>query len=334
MAETKERVKSHTAWIDVLKGITIILVVIGHNANETVTDFIYCFHMPLFFLLSGFLFSPKPMRKYLTRSFTRLIIPYMMFLLTIAAPQILSAIMHYNIYGYAIGGGKHFIISVLYGGRLLTGAYGVFWFISVLWFATNLFNLILRLNTSPWVLPVMIFVGYLSAMLPIPLPWNIHIVPMALSYIWVGFLIRSSLLPYIQERLKYNMICNIAISVIVLLIIFLLREELTIDMKYGSYGTYVISFISSVFASIAVAIIAISISRYDPLSHALGLVGLASMVVMYLHPPIKYIILSFNLPAADILAILLGISLSLGAYMILDRFKLTQKLYLGKTNIS
>lgn len=40
-------------WIDVLRALGIILVVLGHVSKEPNTViFIYAFHMPLFFLLS------------------------------------------------------------------------------------------------------------------------------------------------------------------------------------------------------------------------------------------------------------------------------------------
>ncbi len=41
-----------------LKGIGIALVVIGHSGcPDALCDFIYAFHMPLFFIISGFLFK-------------------------------------------------------------------------------------------------------------------------------------------------------------------------------------------------------------------------------------------------------------------------------------
>lgn len=46
------------SWIDVLKGIGIILVVIGHTSMENpLVKWIYVFHMPLFFALSGYMFG-------------------------------------------------------------------------------------------------------------------------------------------------------------------------------------------------------------------------------------------------------------------------------------
>ena len=42
-----------------LKGIGIILVVLGHTThNDELSSWIYHFHMPLFFFLSGVFFSP------------------------------------------------------------------------------------------------------------------------------------------------------------------------------------------------------------------------------------------------------------------------------------
>lgn len=52
----KERILlgSRAEWIDVLKGIGIILVVIGHvNTKGFLVQWLYTFHMPLFFALSG-----------------------------------------------------------------------------------------------------------------------------------------------------------------------------------------------------------------------------------------------------------------------------------------
>ena len=46
--------------LDVLKGIGIILVVIGHrNCPKHLDDYIFSFHMPLFFIASGYFFNKK-----------------------------------------------------------------------------------------------------------------------------------------------------------------------------------------------------------------------------------------------------------------------------------
>ena len=53
--------------MSICKGLAIILMVIGHaEAPELVTNFIYTFHMPVFFIAAGYFFS----RKYLSDPWT------------------------------------------------------------------------------------------------------------------------------------------------------------------------------------------------------------------------------------------------------------------------
>lgn len=71
-------------WIDNLKGFGILLVVIGHTVpREGLGQWIYAFHMPLFFFISGFLLSKKmekgyvvEMRKDLMALTYRLLFPF------------------------------------------------------------------------------------------------------------------------------------------------------------------------------------------------------------------------------------------------------------------
>ena len=84
------------------KGIAIILVVIGHYFPENspdywihVRDFIYLFHMPLFFILSGYLFQFSSINNInlfpglIIKKIKRLIVPF----LTVAAIFILVKII-------------------------------------------------------------------------------------------------------------------------------------------------------------------------------------------------------------------------------------------------
>jgi fucose 4-O-acetylase-like acetyltransferase len=69
------------AYLDVAKGIGILLVVLGHNyVRISVPDlgkFIFSFHMPFFFLLSGIFFNPAyPLPVLFKRRFETLIRPY------------------------------------------------------------------------------------------------------------------------------------------------------------------------------------------------------------------------------------------------------------------
>lgn len=73
-------------WIDTAKGIAIFLVVLGHSVqyylckdnyeDHFLWKFIYSFHMPFFFILSGYVIGLKPLSLKVKNKFCRLLIPY------------------------------------------------------------------------------------------------------------------------------------------------------------------------------------------------------------------------------------------------------------------
>lgn len=75
--------KERIAWVDYSKAIGIFLVVLAHTPLWTPAQtFIYVFHMPLFFFLSGLLFSfnkHSDFRSFAGHRFRQLMIPYFFF---------------------------------------------------------------------------------------------------------------------------------------------------------------------------------------------------------------------------------------------------------------
>lgn len=82
--------KKRIEYIDIAKGIGILLVVMGHNDFAVVSPFmykvIYSFHMPLFFFLSGyFLNTAAGFWNFLRKRFNSLMKPYFFILFLIYA---------------------------------------------------------------------------------------------------------------------------------------------------------------------------------------------------------------------------------------------------------
>ena len=71
---TKKRIQ----WIDIAKGIGIVLMIVGHTfLNESFSrKLVFSFHMPVFFILAGYTFRVKPMRDVVQSSVKRLLVPY------------------------------------------------------------------------------------------------------------------------------------------------------------------------------------------------------------------------------------------------------------------
>lgn len=74
--------KKRLAFPDVAKGIAILAVILGHSLSHYVTDytnllcnFVFSFHMPLFFIVSGYFYSNRA--GGITKSARTLLIPYL-----------------------------------------------------------------------------------------------------------------------------------------------------------------------------------------------------------------------------------------------------------------
>ena len=76
--------KTKINYIDYSKGIAILFVIFGHVywGNNIVTTWIYSFHMPLFFIISGFLLKlnkNKDTKSMILKKFKSLMVPYILF---------------------------------------------------------------------------------------------------------------------------------------------------------------------------------------------------------------------------------------------------------------
>lgn len=64
---------------DILKGFGIILMIVAHTygPNSMIWDFIYTFHMPLFFIVTGYFYKQKPISELLKKNYNQLLVPYL-----------------------------------------------------------------------------------------------------------------------------------------------------------------------------------------------------------------------------------------------------------------
>ncbi len=67
--------------VDLLRGVVIILMVLGHTERpELLKDFLSCFRMPLFVIVSGFFFKARePFGVFFVKKLNRLVVPFMIY---------------------------------------------------------------------------------------------------------------------------------------------------------------------------------------------------------------------------------------------------------------
>ena len=121
--------------IDILKGLAILLLIIGHclsGKSTMLTNFLYSFHMPLFFFCSGFLYKKRSIKNVLFKSFFRLIIPC---LICFALSFIVLAILSFVNTGY-----NNQLIEIF--------SFSGIWYLVALFFISILFSLLDQIETK------------------------------------------------------------------------------------------------------------------------------------------------------------------------------------------
>ncbi len=200
--------KKRLSWVDVTKGFLMILVVIGHYPGQLdfpLGKYIYWFHMPAFFIFSGMFFKPilekGVLKQAIYKRFMQLIVPYLFFLVTITVIR----------YGMEIGYGNldiswyaNDLWTLVIGGRFARGAYGVFWFVTTLFFTYLFFLWVTKyFNRTKQIMVLAIFyiIAHIESLIAmrviggapdaasqtIPMIWNIDVSMMAIVYFAIGY---------------------------------------------------------------------------------------------------------------------------------------------------
>lgn len=135
-------------WIDIARGISIIMIIVGHSLYLYTFSFfakvIFAVHVPIFFVLSGYLYKQKRVDNIIKNGLATLILPYVftasiVIVLTFVSNQI-------NFHGWInpIGSTSQAIVADMYGigtpGTLKLGSKSfLITSIGVIWFLLSLF---------------------------------------------------------------------------------------------------------------------------------------------------------------------------------------------------
>jgi len=169
-------IENRLAWMDVAKGIAIILMIIGHTSiPDGISNFIFSFHMPLFFIASGWC------TKWERDSFSRFIIKK---LRNLGLPYIVYSVI-VLLFARCIG------YSEISLDRVLTQGWGGYalWFVPVLFFSLVIARLVL-LIPQKWLRITAAFslmlIGAAFSFHKVSMPWTLCTIPYATFLVLVG----------------------------------------------------------------------------------------------------------------------------------------------------
>lgn len=242
--------KNRIEWIDMSKGIAIFLMVIGHTSiPEIGAKFIWSFHMPLFFIVSGFLYKEENNRAFfpfLRKISKSLLIPYLFF-----------TIINYVGFKYICNPGS---INVDVDKIYLTGWEGIaLWFVQVLFVTELIYNRLiwLRMKCGTTIVVILLlisyFFGYYLFIKDINIPYTMSSVFHAFVFFSVGGLLKTKIKEIASP-------CSISILKILLTFIFA-QFMPRLDLCSNNYGIFFLNTLLACFGTLGVFSISKNLSR-------------------------------------------------------------------------
>lgn len=239
-------------WIDTAKGIGLLLVMLGHLHVPYMSAWIYTFHMPLFFFLSGVVFSGDKysFKEFCIKRMKSLVVPYFClgFVIYLFYVIVNAVVRPENgLYGTNMDMLKNLFVQE---------HFWTIWFLAclfvveILWYW--IWKIFSRWSVVPAVASVSIcIVGLLRYRLGYgSLPWNFDVALVAQLFFYVGHYFKCSQLDkkFIDEMQKNRYILCVAITFLINVAAGFLCIRLSgqsLDMSIGMYGNEVMTILSA-----------------------------------------------------------------------------------------
>lgn len=282
-------------YIDIIKAIGIISIVIGHSCwtitqwNILIGPFVYSYHLMIFLVVSGFLYNEdkvhdkKTLLKYLWKQTIKMV--KLFFLYNLFFVLIHNILLRQNLITGNIYTGPIMIKNILNGLRFITNErfLGAFWFIPMMLIAKILFSCTHYFTKKRKMLMgiIMMLYGILGVILcinQISLPYRMQISILSVFFIFVGLVMKR----HWQVLEKYVFSFGwIPSGIILYLILYFTKSsiDLSVNKIINPWLFFLLTFIGVYFCfSLAMFIV-----KSKKATNFFSLVGKNSMHIMALH---------------------------------------------------
>lgn len=307
-------------WIDVAKGIAMICVILVHVEEHFMPPGtlvstkipIYTFHMPLFFFVSGYLFTMKDsFGEFLKNKCRRILIPYVCL-------GILQALFQGFWQGRNPFGEPWFQSGVFWGnlwGLLIQKRMWTFWFIACLFWLNLLFYVIVRYVKKEKVRALVVILITAAGICYYRLGgnsllWNVDVCLTALLFFYVGFWCKNTdfiNLHILSVKHKWGVFAGFVLLDVVAAFVNYNLSGQFLEFFNRMYGIAPLTYLGAFAGVFAVIILADACHGFGPLQY----IGANSMLFYAWHQ-------TMLLPLTEVLFqkmnLFQGDWLSVGAY--------------------
>lgn len=237
-------------YVDISRGIVIILMVLGHSSiPHWLSNWIWSFHMPFFFFISGMMTSWKRENAFFFITKTR----------SLMLPFIVYSIVNLILIGgsgeksSSIGAYMVYVAQNGWGGIPL-------WFVPILWIALLISKAIIN-SKRRWVISACLIclmaVGWILCFKHIKLPWTLTTIPIAVVYIVLGSYFHTRILFFQNAQMK-KCICWVISGLFITLFI---SHYYRLDLADNSIIPFIPLFIASFAGIIMIIGLSVILSR-------------------------------------------------------------------------
>ncbi|WP_459592377.1 acyltransferase family protein [Enterococcus cecorum] len=259
------------SWLDVLKGIGIVLVTIGHiYSNRTVFNWLYSFHMPLFFLAAGWVYKEKPVLTDIKRRIQTIVVPYFSFGLLV--------IIYWQMIERRFRDSDMSFMDSLFG--LFSGCYDNLdfdvhlWFLPYFFATVVLFNILANLGGKKIAYIVAALMSLIYVALPMPeLPWGINRVFKYIGFYAVGVFLTGRETKIVDRKIRTGVV-----AVVLLILNFFL--------SYHNLATGIMWLVTALIGVLALILISQLINQ----NRVLQYLGRISLIILCIHGPVYRIV--------------------------------------------
>ncbi len=286
---------------DIAKGIGIILVIIGHvyfayfdsPFYRILNSVIFSFHMPFFFLISGyFLYSQKDRKNTIRHKAKQLLLPYLVTGIGMVLLSVIYDIMRGRTLAVTVSALKSGDMelfgtsSVAWFGGLLYGSaqdyespfyikgIGALWFLLALFVASIIVLKLGKVKCSYLYIALLVVAGLVTSEY-IWLPFSIQAGMTASAYVYIGY--------KVKQHGKDIFTGHPAVKgILVLLWLFCVFSGQGMNMAENNVG--LVSFLGSLGGVYVILLICRMIEKKcDGLKRALGFLGRYSLIIYCVH---------------------------------------------------
>lgn len=287
---------SRDSTLDIMKAIGIMFVVFGHIYSNS--RFIYLFHMPLFFIISGATMVYS-LNNSIKHKFRTIMMPYFIFSILSFGYWVLLESKFRPIHETPIFMGylgtlnikvQQFINIFIAENGTNSFAYNI-----VLWFLPCLFigNCIyLKIKATKLEIPIaigLITLYYLWVEKQPCMPWCLNIAILTVPLITIGYHFYKPILKYLKD-IKLSFLV-LLISLVALIYIYK-TLPININMMNNQIPSFYLFYILSILGYIMVLSTSCIINKINKSHNILVYIGKNSLIIMGIHEPLKRILLT------------------------------------------